>query len=335
MRIYFKSMARPKRVAKSMQDVFPLEKLSQCQAWTAQIYGYRDWHELERVTVRGEHPPSPDDEDLSMDELVHRSSQLDRQADDVLGLDLLSGILVHSRLNTTSRKPTRPALRFKDLPAGENPLYCALQVDLLNHSGEGSAFDDGDFKVYSTIPAEYGPTAQVKAALLRYMRRRAKVEAAACDEALKAQDVGVTRLYWEKNTVFGQVWAQQQLREQYFLFDHDNWPVAPVGFIDLELQLSAESDSDFLNSLVLQVNQAWAPAETTWILGDVVSSLFSAMVARLCISLRSTEEAPLSLDLRLTNPSGRLKKGEFLEFVRELAAEAQHIPEDDIKISYV
>lgn len=57
MRIYFNSLSRPKRVARTLQDIFPLEKLSQCQAWAARCYGYRDWHELAQVTAAGLHPP--------------------------------------------------------------------------------------------------------------------------------------------------------------------------------------------------------------------------------------------------------------------------------------
>lgn len=71
MRIYFRNMTLPKKAAKRIHAHFTLPPgldglsmtLSEAQELTARMLGYADWHELHRVTQRGDHQPSPLDED--------------------------------------------------------------------------------------------------------------------------------------------------------------------------------------------------------------------------------------------------------------------------------
>lgn len=88
MRIYFRHMALPKKAAKRVQTQFtPPEglgegiKLSLAQEITARMLGYADWHELQQVTAKGGHPPSPLDEDANP---MEQQARIDYQAE-VLG----------------------------------------------------------------------------------------------------------------------------------------------------------------------------------------------------------------------------------------------------------
>ena len=60
MRIYFSSMAHPKRLAKRLQKEVAIP-LNRAQLACAIMFGYKDWHELEQVTAAKMHPPSKPD----------------------------------------------------------------------------------------------------------------------------------------------------------------------------------------------------------------------------------------------------------------------------------
>ena len=73
MRIHFTDGKRPKYVAKQVRDVLnlfldpalPRITLSGARQVTARMFGYRDWHELDRLL--GTHPASLHDEDCPED----------------------------------------------------------------------------------------------------------------------------------------------------------------------------------------------------------------------------------------------------------------------------
>jgi hypothetical protein len=48
MRVYFRSTALPMRFAQAIRTVFPALNLLTAQEWAAQMFGYRNWHELVR-----------------------------------------------------------------------------------------------------------------------------------------------------------------------------------------------------------------------------------------------------------------------------------------------
>jgi len=60
MRIYFDSLAHPKRLSKRLSKAANI-KLSLAQETVARMFGYTDWHELGAVTDRGKHTPSKPD----------------------------------------------------------------------------------------------------------------------------------------------------------------------------------------------------------------------------------------------------------------------------------
>jgi hypothetical protein len=72
MRFFLTGLARPKQVAQHLSAMFPANKLSTSQEWTAKLYGYRDWHEMAEVTKSGGNPPSKLDEYLSAEEQAVR-----------------------------------------------------------------------------------------------------------------------------------------------------------------------------------------------------------------------------------------------------------------------
>lgn len=65
MRIYFSSMAHPKRLSKRLAKLagIPLSRAQQC---CATMFAYKDWHELEQVTAAQLNPPSKPDCVLSL-----------------------------------------------------------------------------------------------------------------------------------------------------------------------------------------------------------------------------------------------------------------------------
>lgn len=66
MRIYFSSMAHPKRLSKRLAKLAGIP-LSRAQKASAAMFGYNDWHELEQVTAAQLNPPSKPDYLLSSD----------------------------------------------------------------------------------------------------------------------------------------------------------------------------------------------------------------------------------------------------------------------------
>lgn len=106
MRTYFKSVAVPKRFAKAIVQLFPALKLSTAQEWAAQIFGYRNWHELDFFTKNYSGEPTPD---IWFDSLLnstfeerenanfeHLSARLDYQVQGVTSFQCNSDSLVRA-----------------------------------------------------------------------------------------------------------------------------------------------------------------------------------------------------------------------------------------------
>jgi hypothetical protein len=66
-----KNINRVKRIAKELHEIYPLKSLSTCQAVTANLFGYKDWHAIEEA-VKGPKKPGPFDEELDPYALVYR-----------------------------------------------------------------------------------------------------------------------------------------------------------------------------------------------------------------------------------------------------------------------
>lgn len=68
MRIFFRSTSRVLRASKTHAKITGLP-LQAAQNEVAYLLGYADLHELQHVAAAGGHAPSPDDEDISPDDL--------------------------------------------------------------------------------------------------------------------------------------------------------------------------------------------------------------------------------------------------------------------------
>jgi hypothetical protein len=69
MRINFKTSSVPTRAAKRLKSILSLKE-STAREWTAQVFGYRNWHEL--IQSLDTEPPSAFDEDCSREEVRAR-----------------------------------------------------------------------------------------------------------------------------------------------------------------------------------------------------------------------------------------------------------------------
>lgn len=334
MRIYFKSMARPKRVARTMRDIFPLEKLSQCQAWTAKIYGYRDWHDLEQITGAGEHDPSPDDEDLGEKENYSRNAELSHVIADVLGIGLPDDFFVSPRLNLTSRGPVKPARRASKVPKGTNPFYTLIQTDLLDSGDRDvNAIYDDQYTAYAIAPHRYGPELDYRTKLIKLLKRKAKPYpgfAKDCEYLLTQPILQGTQFDWDEYEFRdGSIWLSQTLNDRYYIFDEDE---QPVGFLEVTLTIEADSDRDDGNRLEMRVVEAWiAGEENQWLLSSMAASMFSGAVARILVAWHQSE--PLPLELVIISDSEHLLAKRFLEDVAEQAADLQ-IDREEIGVYY-
>lgn len=74
MKIYFNSLARPKRAAKALVALVPHLQLSNAQQAVAYICDYESWDDLLRTAESPDTVPSVDDEDLSSSEFEARRS---------------------------------------------------------------------------------------------------------------------------------------------------------------------------------------------------------------------------------------------------------------------
>lgn len=60
MRTFFSSVTRPKHVAERLHRLLPALSHAQCLCWTANVFGYRDWHDLASVVKAGLEPATPE-----------------------------------------------------------------------------------------------------------------------------------------------------------------------------------------------------------------------------------------------------------------------------------
>lgn len=64
-------IARAKRIAKQLKEIYPQHTLSVCQAVTAHLFGFKDWHAVEQA-VKQNSPPGIFDSDLTEEEFKAR-----------------------------------------------------------------------------------------------------------------------------------------------------------------------------------------------------------------------------------------------------------------------
>lgn len=145
MRLHYRSMTRPRHVARRMQTIFPALSLTSAQHWTARIMGYRDWHELRQSvnTNAGEETPDivvhiTEDGIGNQDEL---SALFRRQFDQQEVLSELAGEdLVDMPGLFFAVDPNQGGFPFRKLGsiAKGNPFYRGLAHDLFDYESEGS-----------------------------------------------------------------------------------------------------------------------------------------------------------------------------------------------------
>ncbi len=118
MRFYLTGLARPKQVAQHLSALFPANKLSTSQEWTAKLYGYRDWHEMAEVTKSGKNPPSKLDEYLSAEEQAARRMEQEEKIYRILKLSAAdAGRVALIRRILTSRTPVPLPVKTKSSTA--------------------------------------------------------------------------------------------------------------------------------------------------------------------------------------------------------------------------
>lgn len=130
MRTYFANLSRPKRTATAIQSLFPLVKHAHALELSAQLYGYRDWNELTLITAKGNHAPSPDDDEIPAEDRSRVVDARFKAFSDTFGLSPLADFQFHAYLCTHSKDvpPKRP--QAKGFPAGRGRMYKVLQTDL-------------------------------------------------------------------------------------------------------------------------------------------------------------------------------------------------------------
>lgn len=118
MRIYFDSMTLPKKAAKRVKKYFSPEephlsepmKLSQAQALTARMLGYRNWYELDKMTASQTHPPSLVDEKAPEDVVKRRITYQAQILATVSPLTMNLQIQTALILRVSAKNPTSPHL---------------------------------------------------------------------------------------------------------------------------------------------------------------------------------------------------------------------------------
>jgi hypothetical protein len=107
MQLSFNGLLRPKNAAKNLKKAYGA-KLSEAQSLIAQLAGYRDWHELERVGQRSN--PTPLDQDVSAMERDLRRMYLIERLQELSGRSFMEsarGILAAQLLHKNLEDPER------------------------------------------------------------------------------------------------------------------------------------------------------------------------------------------------------------------------------------
>lgn len=111
MRISFKSLTRPRRAAKALCELIPGTKLGEAQALIARMCDYDDWAQLKQATEHPDTQASPDDEDLSAEELKARLDFQAQQVRAVLHNTLKQAREIVRLASPTVRSPAAPAAK--------------------------------------------------------------------------------------------------------------------------------------------------------------------------------------------------------------------------------
>lgn len=150
MRTLFWSLTRPKHLAARLHQLLPALTLSHCHDWTAQVCGYRNWHELAEVTKNNSKAE------------VATSQDIDEEARDNYRIEKLAGLL-GSRQNFLVRlyvewgldQPRAPKTPRLPISAeisidGRMPISSLLREDLSvmdRLAGTRTYIDDGNLSI--------------------------------------------------------------------------------------------------------------------------------------------------------------------------------------------
>lgn len=353
MRTYFANLSRPKRTASAIQDLFPLASHSQSLEWSAQIYGYRDWNELSTVTKNGDHPPTPDEDELTE---MQRETVLNARVkalNSVLKLDYFTDCVLFSCLNTHSREAPAKRRFAKDFPkGGDGRLFRVIQADLdFPYPKCGTdGYLPPDFlgtpsrSAYSRLPdwyegGEHAFIDDLCKKVTKYKDGKATADTLRWyfnsedyqpgSSEFSFDDVGED----DKPCVIGsQIWTRR-----LYVFDQNK---VPTGLLIWTTTVHACQDDDEHNELSILIHDAWAAPRDheTWegfstAVGMDLAWIFDLLVKGFHLP---TTDGKLNLQISLESESESLfaTPRKLLQTIRDLFSDQTEIPSEHIAISY-
>lgn len=353
MRTYFANLSRPKRTASAIQDIFPLASHSQSLEWSAKIYGYRDWNELTLVTKRGDHPPTPDESEMTEEQSEALLDSRIESLASVLNLDYFNDIVLFGFLNTHKREAPVKRLFASDFPkGGSGRFFQVIQADLdfpnpergNNDSPVPDELDHSNRSAYERIPHWFEGGEEAFLAYLCKKIEKFKDGKAAADmlrwyfkdddyqpgpPQFSFDDVGED----DRPRVIGsQTWTKR-----LYVFDQDK---VPSGLVIWTTSVHACQDDDDHNELSVLIHDAWAAPRDheTWTGFSTAIGTDLAVIMDLLTKafyLPSTE-ASMKLEIGFESESEALLSSshKILEDIRDLFSDQTEIPAEHIAISY-
>lgn len=295
MRLHFRTLTRPKHLAKRLTVVFPALTLMQAQEWAARLLGYRNWHELSNsvgpdVTETPDHVISFDD--LMSGGNAEANSEFFKRS--LEQRKTLEGLIGNAMPNMASLffhvDPNYPDVRFKKLgkTAQGAPAFKGFEYDLFAHEGEAPGVGGGrchDVGVmgdrlytYSGLPAGRDEDAFI-AELLQRMRKGSlpfRGYDSELQRAVRGSSFGVTHFSIESaddEPESTALLATQVRCHRIFLLENE----MPVGAVGFHLVASTSSDVNSVQ-LTVTIDEAWSAFDTR----DVVDAFVMTMADTIC-----------------------------------------------------
>jgi hypothetical protein len=289
MRLEYRSLTRPKNIAKRIGVVFPALSHMQAQNWAAKLIGYRDWHELSQHVRSYEGEETPDYV-LDLDTMLKGGKQPQEATDffkrgfkqrDILTA-LLGGVEPPDMASLFfCVDPNNSGFRFNKLgETGKGSAgFVGLGYDLFEHPGEGS--DGQGSGIHEEIgfpePGEDVSRAHVRLgvpqgadaeqfikAMLKRLQRLSEAPfpgyAGVARDVLLGESFGVTTLEVEDagddipiDSEEEPKLATQSRWLRYFVMADDE----PQGFVVVHMEIQADSDSDDVR-IEIEIVEGWS-----------------------------------------------------------------------------
>lgn len=280
MRLQFRTLTRPKRLAQQLQILFPALKHMQAQEWAARVLGYRDWHELASCSgPKAKESPDPFGLNGGLD-LGALQDSYDRRRDHEKALAALAGAPGQDMERLMDAlEPTavlRGELDHIGNPGRGTPCFEGMGWNLFGAQGEAPGMGGGmvvevglleytpSQHIYCGIPQNLTPDA-FTARLLSYIQPRQPYRSYT-EEAGRSLATGVygCTVFCRDEPDDDLTVAGQSFRRRYFLMENGE----PIGFVVLQAHVWVAQDSQDM-TLMLQVDDAWWPAQSK----DVLEAL--------------------------------------------------------------